>query len=103
MSKKLTSSQQRWSIIEQECFAIVTAVKCWHHYLHSRHFILETDHKSLEALMNKTQVNSKCERWRLLLQSYDFTIKHIPGTSNTMSDYLSRSPVDAATEDSDDE
>jgi hypothetical protein len=30
-------------------------------------------------------------------------MKHIPGTSNTMSDYRSRSPVDASTEDSDDE
>jgi hypothetical protein len=28
MSNKLTSSQQRWSTIEQECFAFVTAVKC---------------------------------------------------------------------------
>ena len=99
LSKKLTPSQQRWPAIEQECYAIVTAIQLWHHYLHGRHFILETDHRPLEALMKKTQLNSKCERWRLLLQTYDFTVKHISGVSNTMPDYLSRSPVDPSAED----
>jgi hypothetical protein len=102
MSKKLTPSQQRWPAIEQECYAIVTAIKLWHPYLHGQHFVLETDHRPLEALMQKAQLNAKCERWRLLLQSYDFRVKHIPGVSNNMSDYLSRSPVDPPTEDADD-
>ena len=102
MSKKLTPCQQRWPTIEQECYAIVTAITHWHHYLHGQHFILETDHRPLQALMQKSQLNSKCERWRLLLQTYDCTVKHIAGASNTMSDYLSRSPVDPPTEDSDD-
>ncbi|CAF1149684.1 unnamed protein product [Rotaria sp. Silwood1] len=102
MSKKLTPAQQRWSPIEQECYAIVKAVELWHHYLHGNHFILESDHKPLEALMRKSQTNDKCERWRLRLQSYNFTIKHIKGKSNTMPDYLSRSPVDHAEDDIDD-
>lgn len=101
MSKKLSSTQQRWPVIEQECYAVITAINHWHHYLHGQHFILETDHRPLETLMKKRQVNLKCERWRLLLQSYDFTIKHISGKSNNMSDYLSRSPVDSATDDED--
>ena len=102
MSKKLTPAQQRWSPIEQECYAIVKTVELWHHYLHGHHFILESDHKPLEALMRKPQMNDKCERWRLRLQSYDFTVKHINGKSNTMPDYLSRSPVDHAEDDIDD-
>lgn len=102
MSKKLTKCQQRWPPIELECYAIVTAIQQWSPYLHGNRFILETDHKPLETLMTKTQLNAKCERWRMLLQSYDFIVKHIPGSSNSMPDYLSRSPVDSATEDSDD-
>ncbi|CAF4400134.1 unnamed protein product, partial [Rotaria magnacalcarata] len=102
MSKKLTPSQQRWCPIEQECYAIVKAVEQWHHYIHGQHFLLESDHKPLEALTRKSQINDKCERWRLKLQAYDFTIKHIKGTSNTMPDYLSRSPVDHAEDEIDD-
>ena len=48
-------------------------------------------------------MNDKCERSCLKLQSYDVTIKHINGTSNTMSDYISRSPVDHENDDTDDE
>ena len=103
MSKKFTPNQQRWSTIEQECFAVIHAIEQCHHYLHGQHFVLDCDHKPLESLMCKPQQNNKCERWRLRLQAYDFTIKHIKGVLNTMPDYLSRSPVDAAAEDSDDE
>ena len=102
MSKKLTPCQQRWPTIEQECYAIVTAITHWHHYLHGQHFVLETDHRPLQALMQKSQLNSKCERWRLLLQTYDCTVKHIAVASNTMSDYHSHAPVDPPTEDPDD-
>lgn len=102
MSKKLTPRQQRWPPIELECYAIVTAIQHWTPYLQGCRFLLETDHKPLENLMNKPQLNAKCERWRMLLQSYDFVVKHIAGSSNAIPDYLSRSPVDHATEDSDD-
>ncbi|CAF2192461.1 unnamed protein product [Rotaria magnacalcarata] len=52
--------------------------------------------------MRKSQISDKCERWRLKLQSYDFTVKHIKGTSSTMPDSLSRSPVGYNEEDIDD-
>jgi hypothetical protein len=42
MSKKFTPSQQRWPAIEQECFAIITAVK---HEDHSRE-VLRWSNKS---------------------------------------------------------
>ena len=102
MSKKFTPSQKRWSPIEQECYAIVAAVDTWHHYLHGQRFIVESDHKPLESFTQKSQLNDKCERWRLKLQCYDFVVKHIKGVSNTMPDYLSRSPVSSASDDPDD-
>jgi len=101
MSKKLSPTQQRWPAIEQECYAVVSAIEQWRHYLHGHHFLVESDHKPLESFTTKSQSNDKCERWRLKLQSYDFTIRHIAGESNTVADFLSRSPVDPASSDLD--
>ena len=103
MSKKLTSTQQRWPKIEQECYASISAIEHWHHHLYGRHFIIESDHKPLESFTRKPHLNDKCERWHLKLQAYDFAVHHINVTSNNMPDYLSRSPIDPATNDSDDD
>ncbi|CAF1466853.1 unnamed protein product [Rotaria sordida] len=102
LSKKLTTTQMNWPATEQECYAIIFAIEKWHKYLDGRSFIIETDHKPLLPFNTKKQLNSKCERWRLKLQQYQFTIRYIKGKHNTVADYLSRSPVDNATNDEDD-
>ena len=102
MSKKLTKAQTNWPTIEQECYAIVQAVDKWDKYLRGHEFILETDHEPLVNFRNKEQLNKRCERWRLKLAEYRFKVKHIQGKKNTMADYLSRSPVELAEEDSED-
>ncbi|CAF3847361.1 unnamed protein product [Rotaria sp. Silwood1] len=73
----------------------------WHNYLSGITFLWETDHKALTQLNKKAQINKRCERWRLKILEYDFKVKYIPGLTNSMPDYLSRSPVDDAEEDPD--
>ena len=102
ISKKFTTTQMNWPATEQECYAIIYAIEKWHKYLDGRPFLIETDHKPLLPFNTKQQLNSKCERWRLRLQQYQFTIRYIKGKHNTMADYLSRSPVDDAFNDEDD-
>lgn len=102
LSKKLTSTQMNWPATEQECYAIIYAIEKWHKYLDGRTFIIETDHKPLLPFNLKQQLNSKCERWRLKLQQYQFSIRYIKGKHNTVADYLSRSPVDDGMNDDDD-
>ena len=102
ISKKLTTTQMNWPATEQECYAIIYAIEKWHKYLDGRPFLIETDHKPLLPFNTKQQLNSKCERWRLRLQQYQFTIRYIQGKHNTMADYLSRSPVDEAFNDEED-
>ncbi|CAF1382779.1 unnamed protein product [Didymodactylos carnosus] len=91
-----------WPATEQECYAIISAIEKWHKHLDGRPFVIETDHKPLLPFNLKHQPNSKCERWRLKLQQYQFTVHYIKGKHNTVADYLSRSPVDDATNDEDD-
>ena len=101
MSKKLTKTQMKWPTIEQECYAIIQSIEKWDKYLHGQEFIVETDHEPLVSFVSKEQVNKKCERWRLKLAEYRLKVKHIQGKKNNMADYLSRSPVDDAEEESD--
>ena len=102
LSKKFTTTQMNWPATEQECYAIIYAIEKWHKYLDGREFIIETDHKPLLPFNLKKQLNAKCERWRLKLQQYKFTIRYIKGKHNTVADYLSRSPQDNASNDEDD-
>ncbi|CAF4618507.1 unnamed protein product, partial [Rotaria sp. Silwood2] len=101
LSKKFTQAQRKWSPMEQECYAFICALDKWHNYLSGINFTWETDHKALTQLNQKAQVNKRCERWRLKILEYDFKVKYIPGLTNSMPDYLSRSPVDDAEEDPD--
>ncbi|CAF1237173.1 unnamed protein product [Rotaria sordida] len=101
LSKKFTQAQHKWSPMEQECYAFICALDKWHNYLSGITFIWETDHKALTQLNKKAQINKRCERWRLKILEYDFKVKYIPGLTNSMPDYLSRSPVDDAEEDPD--
>ncbi|CAF4000774.1 unnamed protein product, partial [Rotaria magnacalcarata] len=73
----------------------------WNNYLNGVKFIWETDYKALTQLNQKVQINKRCERWRLKILEYDFKVKYIPSLTNSMPDYLSRSPVDDAEEEPD--
>ena len=64
-------------------------------YLVGTTFVLETDHKSLEALMKATSP-PRLVRWSLSLSEYTFTIKHRQGKFNLNADGLSRLTSDEA-------
>ena len=46
----LTKPEQQYSVIQQECLAVVYALKQFRHYLLGRFFELETDHQPLQWL-----------------------------------------------------
>ena len=101
LSKKFTPAQRKWTPMEQECYAFICALDKWHHYLSGIKFTWDTDHKALTQLNQKAQINKRCERWRLKILEYDFKVQYIPGLTNSMPDYMSRSPIDDAEEDPD--
>ena len=89
-SKKLLDREQNYSVSERECLAIVWGLKKFHRFLYGQHFVLETDHRSLEYLNTSHSINPRLTRWSLALQPFRFTIKYIKGSENVGADYLSR-------------
>ncbi len=95
-SKSLTASQKNYVAIELEALAVSWAIEKFHHYLYGKHFILETDHKPLESILNRSLQDLPRRLQRLLMTTlpYDKTVKYIKGSTNVLADCLSRSPVD---------
>ncbi len=52
-SNALTDTETRYSNIEWEMLAIVFGLERFHHYVYGHEVRIETDHKSLEAILKK--------------------------------------------------
>ena len=100
-SRSLHSSEKKYSVIDREALAIISAVRKFERYLYGRKFILRTDHKPLMFIFGeRTELPvlamSRVSRWALMLREFDFDIEYIPGTQNSPADVLSRLPVGVA-------
>lgn len=96
-SHKFSKQARKWSTIDQETFAIVKSILTWDYFLMGHQFIVETDHKNIQYLLNST--SGKVGRWLLQLQQFDFVVKYIKGSQNNVADYLSRCPDGITTSD----
>ena len=68
-SKKLLPREERYSTIEKECLAIKLGMEAFRTYLLGRHFIVETDHRSLVWMDKLKDHNSRLTRWSLSLHA----------------------------------
>lgn len=89
-SRKLNPAEKRYSTVEQECLALVSAVAYFKVYLVGRPFTIFTDHRPLRWLLNSKTTNSRLARWSLSLSEYDFDVQYRPGKANSNADALSR-------------
>lgn len=93
-SMKLKPHQCKYSTIEKEALALVTAVKKFECYLQlAPHKIrVFTDHNPLTFIRKMRNSNQRILRWALALQPYQLDIHHIKGADNILADALSRHP-----------
>lgn len=91
-SKRLSEPAKGWDAYKREAYAIFHAVNSFDYYLRGKEFVVETDHRNLQWM--ETSIVPIICRWRALLQSYQFLVRHIPGSQNKVADWLSRPPVE---------
>ena len=89
-SRKLLPRETRYTVSEQECLAVVEAIKHFKVYLTGAEFTVMTDHSSLIYLDKLKDENGRLTRWALALQPYMFKVYHRPGKCNANADGLSR-------------
>lgn len=87
-SKSLNEAQQKYSVCEKECLAVLLASEKWHTWIGGSKITVYTDSKNL--LGNTGNFSKKTERWKAELQKYDMVFEHIKGETNTIADDLSR-------------
>jgi phospholipid-translocating ATPase len=96
-SKKLTETQQKYPVTEQELLAIVETIKYFRHMLLGHKIVVKTDHKNLtHPFSNHT--SNRVLRQRLLLEEYGVELEYIRGEQNVAADALSRLPSGNETE-----
>jgi hypothetical protein len=89
-SRKLTGAQLRYTTTEKEALAIIWALQHLRSMLFGQRVIIHTDHSNL-TFMNESQ-SPRIQRWKLLLDEFQPTIRYIKGEDNCVADYLSRLP-----------
>ena len=104
VSRTLTAAEKNYSQLEKEALALVYALKQFHYYLWGQvNFSLVTDHKPLLGLFSESRAipplaSGRIQRWALILQAYNYTLKHRSGAILGTADALSRLPLPAATD-----
>ena len=90
-SKLLTETETRYSNIEWEMLAVVHSLEKYHYYAYGRHVVVESDHKTLEAIFKKPLSSAPPRIARMLarIQKYDVEITYVPGKDIPLADALS--------------
>ena len=95
-SKLLNSTEQNYTQIEKELYAVLYGCKRFHEYAYGRHMTVESDHKPLESILHKPLALAPpgLQRMLLALQKYSNTLIHRPGKDIPVADTLSRKSPD---------
>ncbi|GJS13375.1 retrotransposon protein, putative, ty3-gypsy subclass [Tanacetum coccineum] len=89
-SRQLKPHEENYTTHDLELGAVVFTLKIWRHYLYGTKCTAFTDHKSLQHILNKKELNMRQRRWLELLADYDNEIRYHPGKANVVADALSQ-------------
>ncbi|GJZ11825.1 putative reverse transcriptase domain-containing protein [Tanacetum coccineum] len=89
-SSQLKIHEKNYMTHDLELGVVVFALKMWRHYLYGTKYVVFTDHKSLQHILDQKELNMRQRRWLELLSDYDCELHYHPGKANVMADALSR-------------
>ncbi|GKB72430.1 putative reverse transcriptase domain-containing protein [Tanacetum coccineum] len=89
-SRQLKKHEENYTTLDLELGAVVFALRLWRHYLYGTKCVMFIDHKSLQYILDKKELNMRQRRWIELLSDYDCEIRYHPGKANVVADALSR-------------
>ena len=89
-SKLFVGPQIRWSIQEKELYAVIAALEHWRSIILPHHNLVLCDNLNVASLFKMKNPPAKFYRWSIRLSEFSFTVTHLQGRKNLVSDYLSR-------------
>jgi hypothetical protein len=98
-SRKFSASQENYHTTDQECLAIVDALKAFETRLLGIPFTIVTDHQALQYMISNEIKSSRQMRWMDYIQRFNFEIRYEPGGTNLLADALSRIYYDIRTDE----
>ena len=88
-SRKLLPRERKYPIVELELLALVYGVLRYKHYIYGKKVDVFSDHQPIKWMNSLVKHNCRIARWALLIQDFDLTIHHVPGT-HQLADVLTR-------------
>ena len=90
-SRAMTDTETRYAQIEKEMLAILFSLEKFHQYTFGRHTNVESDHKPLEAILDKplSAAPRRLQGMMLRIQDYDITVRYKKGKEMYLVDTLS--------------
>lgn len=91
-SKKLSSTEQKYSTYDRELLAIYRGIKYFKHMLEARPFTVFTDHKPITFAFkqNSDKASPRQRRQLDFIGQYTTDIQFVKGIENVVPDFLSR-------------
>ncbi|KAG0437933.1 Retrovirus-related Pol polyprotein from transposon 17.6 [Dictyocoela muelleri] len=87
-SSTYKGAESNYTIAENEMLAIMKAFEKFKYLIYNTKVTVFTDNKNIVPHGNLTK---RMNRWKLMLQEYDYEIRNIEGKRNKVADLLSRS------------
>ncbi|GJV09559.1 putative reverse transcriptase domain-containing protein [Tanacetum coccineum] len=89
-SRQLKIHEKNYTTHDLELGAVVFALKMWRHYLYGTKCTVFTEHKNLQHILNRKELNMRQRQWLELLSDYDCEISYHPRKATVVADAMSR-------------